>query len=80
METAPDLGLKEAIFLRSTSYCINTNQNSLHCQHKRLKDHNKYTLENDKNWSEKNEIKFEASCFLGALNMKINWIKKIRLL
>ena len=48
LETAPELDLDEAVFLRSKSYSLNNNQNSSHCKHKGVQDHNKYTLEDYK--------------------------------
>ena len=48
LETAPDLDLDEAVFLGSKCYSLNIKQNSLHCKHKGVQDHNKYTLEDYK--------------------------------
>ena len=48
LETAPNLDLDEAVFLRSKSYSLNNKQNSLHCKHKGVQDHSKYTLEDYK--------------------------------
>ena len=45
LETAPELDLDEAVFLGSKSYSLNIKQNSYHCKHKGVQDHNKYTLE-----------------------------------
>ena len=45
LETAPELDLDEAVFLRSKSYSFNFKQNSSRCKHKGVQDHNKYTLE-----------------------------------
>ena len=44
-ETAPELDLDEAVILRSKSYSLKIKQNSSHCKHKGVQDHNKYTLE-----------------------------------
>ena len=48
LETAPELDLAEAVFLRSKSYSHNIKQKSSHCKHKGVQDHNKYTLEDYK--------------------------------
>ena len=45
LETAPEIDLDEAVFLRSKFYSLNIKQTSLHCKHKGVQDHNKYTLE-----------------------------------
>ena len=45
LETAPELDLDEAVFLRSKSYSLNFKRNKSHCKHKGVQDHNKYTLE-----------------------------------
>ena len=45
LETLPELDLEEAVFLGIKSYSLNIKQNSSHCKHKRVQDHNKYTLE-----------------------------------
>ena len=58
LETAPELDLDEAVFLRSKSYSYNIKQNSSHCKHKGVQDHNKYTLEDYKYCLENNEIKY----------------------
>ena len=49
LETASELDLYEAVFLRSKSYSLNIEENSLHWKHKGVQDHNKYTLEDTKN-------------------------------
>ena len=48
LETEPELDLDEAEFLRSKSYSLNIKQNSSHCKHKVVQNHNKYTLEDYK--------------------------------
>ena len=48
LETAPELDLDEAVFLRSKSYSLNIKQNHSHCKHKGVQNHNKYTLEDYK--------------------------------
>ena len=45
LDTAPDLDLDEAVFLRNKVYSPNIKQNSWHCKHKGVQDHNKCTLE-----------------------------------
>ena len=57
METAPELDLDKAVFLRSKSCSLNIKQNSSHSKHKGVQDHIKYTLENFKYCLENNEIK-----------------------
>ena len=57
IETAPELDVDEAVFLRSKSYSLNIKQNSSHCKHKGVQDHKKYTSEDYKNCLENNEIK-----------------------
>ena len=58
LETAPDLDLDEAVFLRSKSYSLNIKQSSLHCKRKGVQDHDKYILEDYKFCLENNEIKY----------------------
>ena len=58
LETAPELDLDEAVFLRSKSYSLNIKQNSSQCKHKGVQDHNKCTLEDYKYCLENNEIKY----------------------
>ena len=48
LETAPELDLDEGVILGSKSYSLNIKQNSSHCKHKGVQDHNKYTLEDYK--------------------------------
>ena len=57
MESAPELDLEEAIFLRSKSYSNNIKQNSWHCQRKGAQNHKKHNLRDYKNFKEENEIK-----------------------
>ena len=45
LETLPELDLDEAVFLGSKSFSLNIKQNSSHCKHKGVQDHNKYTVE-----------------------------------
>ena len=58
LETAPELDLDEAVFLKSKSYSLNMKQSSSYCKHKGVQDHNKYTLEDYKYCLENNEIKY----------------------
>ena len=58
LDTAPELDLDEAVFLRSNSYSLNFKQNISHCKHKGVQDHNKNTLEDYKYCLENNEIKY----------------------
>ena len=58
LETAPDLDLDEAVFLRSKSYSLNIKQKKLHCKHKGVQDHNKDTLEDYKVCLDNNEIEY----------------------
>ena len=58
LETAPELDLDQAVCLRSKSYSLNIKQNSSHCKHKGVQDHNKYTLEDYTNCLENNENKY----------------------
>ena len=57
LETALDLDLDEAVFLRSKSYSLNIKQNSSHCKHKGVQDHNKHNLEDYKYCLGNNENK-----------------------
>ena len=58
LETAPEIDLDEAVFLRSKFYSFNVKQNSSHCKHKGVQDHNKCTLEDYKYCLEINENKY----------------------
>ena len=48
LETLPELDLQEPVFLGSKSSSLPIKQNSSHCKHKGVQDHNKYTLEDYK--------------------------------
>ena len=50
LETAPETDLYQAVFLRSRSYSLNIKENSLRCKHKGVQGHNKYTLDDCKNF------------------------------
>ena len=58
LETSPELDLDGAVFLKSKTYSLNIKQNSSHCKHKGVQDHNKYTLEDYKDCLESTEIKY----------------------
>ena len=74
-ETAPAIDLDEAVFLRSKSYSLNIKQNSLHCKHKGVQDHNKYTLEEYKYCLENIEIKYGVNFFRSNKN-EITMVKQ----
>ena len=57
LETMPELDLDEAVLFRSKSYSVKNKQNSSHCKHRGVQDHNKDTLKDYKFCSENNEIK-----------------------
>ena len=75
LETAPELDLDEAVFLRSKSYSLNIKQNSSHCKHKGVQDHNKYTLEDYKYCLEKNENKYGVIYSFRSNKHKITMVK-----
>ena len=58
LETLPELGLDEAVFLGSKSFFLNSKQNSSHCKHKGVEDHNKDFLEDGKDCLENSEAKY----------------------
>ena len=78
METAPELDLDEAVFLRSKSYSLNIKQNSSHCKHKRVQDHNKYTREDYKYCLENNEIKYGVNYSFRSNKHEITLVKQKR--
>ena len=78
LETAPELDLDEAVFLRSKSFSLNIKQNSLHCKHKGVQDHNKYTLEDYKFCLENNEIKSVVNCSFRSNKHEITMVKRKR--
>ena len=61
LETAPELVLNEAVFLRSKSFSLNIKQNSSYSKHKGVQDHNNYTLEDYKYCLDNNENKYGAN-------------------
>ena len=58
LETAPELDIDEAVFLRSKFYSLNVKQNNSKCKHIGVQDHNRYTLGDYKYCLENNEIKY----------------------
>ena len=76
LETAPELDLDEAVFLRSKSYSLNIKQNSSLCKHKGVQDHNKYTLEDYKYCLENNEIKYGVNYSFRSNQQEITMIKQ----
>ena len=75
-ETAPELDLYEAVFLRSKSYSLSIKQYSSHCKHKGVQDHNKHALEDYKYRLENNESKNGDNYSLRVINMKLQWLNK----
>ena len=76
LETPPELDLDEAVFLRSKSYSINIKQNSSHCKHKGMQDHNKYTLEDYKYCLENNQFKYGVNYFFRSNKHEITMVKQ----
>ena len=74
--TSLELDLDEAVFLRSKSYSLNIKQNSSHCKHKGVQDHNKYTLEDYKYCLENNEIKYGVNYSLKSNKHEITLLKQ----
>ena len=76
LETASESDLDEAVFLRSKSYSLNIKQNSLHCKHKGVQDHNKYTLEDYKYCLEINENKYGVNYSFRSNKHEITIVKQ----
>ena len=76
LETAPELDLDEAVFLRSRSYSVNIKQNSSHCKHKGDQDHNKYTLEDYKYCLDNNEKKYGVNYSFRSNKHEITMVKQ----
>ena len=76
LETAPELDLDEAVFLRSKSYSLNIKHNSLYCKHKGVQDHNKYTLEDYKYCLENTEIKYGVNYSFRSNKHEITMVKQ----
>ena len=76
METSPELDLDEAVFLRSQSYSLNNKQNSSHCKHKRVQDHNNDTLEDYKYCLQNKENKFGDNYSFRTSKHEITMVKR----
>ena len=76
LKTLPEIDLDEAVFFRSKSYSLNNKQNSSHCKHKRMQDHNKYTLEFYENCLENNEIKYGVNYSFRSNEHEITMVKQ----
>ena len=76
LETAPELDLDEAVFLRSKSYSLNIKQNNSQSKHKGVQDHNKYTLEDYKNCLENIEIKNGVNYSFRSNKHEITMVKQ----
>ena len=76
LETLPKLNLDEAVFLRSKSYSPNIKQNFAHCKHKRVQDHNKYTLEDYKYCLENNETKYGVNYSFRSNKHEVKMVKQ----
>ena len=76
LETSPELDLDEAVFLGSKSYCLNLKQNSSHCKHKCVQNHNKYTLEDYKYCLEINKIKYGVNYSFRSNKHEITMVKQ----
>ena len=75
-ETAPELDLDEAVFLRIKSYSLNIKQNSSHCKHKGVQDHNKYTLGDYKYCLDNNEFKYGVNYSFKSNKHEITMVKQ----
>ena len=76
LETARELDSDEAVILRCKSYSLNIKQNSLHCKHKRVQDHKKYTLEDYKYCLENNEFKYGVNYSFRSNKHEITMMKQ----
>ena len=76
LETAPEIDLYEAVFLRSKHFSLNIKQNSSHCKQKGVQDHNKYALEDYKNCLENNEIKYGINYSFRSSKHEITMVKQ----
>ena len=65
-----------AVLLRSKSYCLNIEQNSSHCKHKGVQDHNKYNLEGYRFCLENKEIKYGVNCSFRSNKHEIIMVNK----
>ena len=75
LETAPELDLDDAAFLRSKSYSFNIKQNSTHCKHKGVQDQIKYTLEDYKYCLENNELEHGVNYSFKSNKHEITMVK-----
>ena len=75
-ETAAELDLDEAVFLRSKSYSLNINQNSSYCKHKGMQHHNKYTLEDYKYCLENNDFEYCVNYSFRSYKHEITLVKQ----
>ena len=76
LETVPELDIDEAVFSRSKSYSYNIKQNSSHCKHKGVQDHNKYTLEDYKYSLDNNEFKYGVNYSFRSNKHEITKVKQ----
>ena len=78
LETSPELDLDEAVFLRSKSYSLISEQNRSQYKHKGVQDHNKYTLEGYKYCLENIEIKYGVNYSFRSNKHEITLVKQKR--
>ena len=76
LETAPELDLDKAVFLRKKFFSLNIKQNSLHCKYKGVQDHNKSTLEDYKFCLENNEINYGVNYSFRSNKHEITMVKQ----
>ena len=76
LETALELDLDAAVFLRSESYSLNIQQNSSHCKDKAAQDHNKYTLEVYTYCLGNNETKYSVNYSFRSNKNEITMVKQ----
>ena len=76
LETAPELDSDEAVFFRSKCYSLSNKQNSLHCKHKGMQDHIKYTLEDYKYCLQNNQIKHDVNYSFRNNKHEITMVKQ----
>ena len=76
METAPELDLDEAVFLRSKPFSLNKKQKSLHCKFEGVQDDDEYTVEDYEYCLEIKEIKNGANCPFRSHKHEISMVKR----
>ena len=76
LETAPELDVDEAVFLRSKFSSSIIKQNSSRCKHKGVQDHNKSTIEDYKFCLENNEIKNGVNYSFRSKKHEITMVKQ----